>query len=222
MQTTTTTTRKRAASSAAVSGYRPKRSRRTIRTYFPKASTEWKYIDTTINQDVNTTATLTLLNGLSLGNTASTRIGQKITMQSMEAAVRLKTTAATGVEQFVRFLIVLDRQANGAAPALTDILLAANWQSPRNLNNRKRFKILYDYRNCLGATAASTGTETSRMDKIYYKFKKPYIVDYNSSNFGDIRDISSNSLYFCTVGSAAADDTDSNLITTLRLRYTDM
>lgn len=223
MQTTTTTTRKRPASSASSAVTRSKRSRYTRRPYYPKATTEWKYLDTVFNQDMNTTPVLQLLNGLTLGNTASTRIGQKYNIVTVEAQFRALTTAATGVEQFCRYLFVLDRQPNGVAPAaITDILSSNSPTALRNLENRKRFKIILSRTFAMGATSVATGTETSRTFHDYVKFKRPITVDCNSQNNGDIRDIVTNSLYICVLGNMGAGNTDANLIGTIRVRYTDM
>lgn len=184
---------------------------------------EWKFTDVTVNTDINTTPTITLLNGLVPGNSASQRVGNKVTIKSLEMRARVQTTAATGVEQFCRWFIVLDRQANGAAPAaITDILSANSVTSLRNLENRKRFKIIVDKAFPMGATSVSTGTVTSRMYKVYIKFRRPILVEFNNGVAGTIADIVSNSLHLCTLGNVVAGNTDANLITTVRLRYTDM
>lgn len=184
---------------------------------------EWKFTDVFVNVDINTAPTITLLNGLVPGNSASQRVGNKVTIRSLEMRVRVQTIPATGVEQFCRWFIVLDRQANGAAPAaITDILTANSVTALRNLENRKRFKIIVDKAFPMGATSVSTGTVTSRMYKVYIKFRRPILVEFNNGVAGTIADIVSNSLHLCTLGNVAAGNTDCNLMTNVRLRYTDM
>lgn len=184
---------------------------------------EWKYLDTAINVDLNSTVSLTLLNGLQPGTGASQRVGQKIMIRSVELRIFWETNAATGVEQNVRHMILLDRQANGAGPAaVTDFLATNSTMAPRALTNRKRFKILYDKAYGMGATAVQSSTPQTRVFKKYMKFKRPIIVDYNAGAGGSIADIASNALYYVTLGSEAAGNTDVNAQGTIRIRYTDM
>lgn len=195
------------------------------RGFTPRAFSrgEWKYVDTSLSQDFNVTPSMTLLNGLAPGTSASTRIGMKVDFRSIEMKGRLLTTPGTGVEQVIRAMIVLDRQPNGVAPtAITDILVGASTITPRNLANRKRFKILWDKILPMGATSVSTGTPTSRVLKLYKKFKKPITTEYNTGVAGTIADISTNSLYFITYGSVAAGDTDVNGSLYFRLRFSDV
>lgn len=196
----------------------------TYRGYNPQAFSrgEWKYLDIALTQDYNSTMSLTLLNGLVPGTGASQRVGMKIIMKSIEMRANLKTTDAAGVEQFIRAFLILDKQANGAAPAaITDILNAASVNGLRQLTNRKRFKILYDKEIAFGSKVVSTGSPTSRILKLYMKFKKPIIVDYNSGVAGTIADITTNALYWVTYGTEAAGGTDVEGRHQFRLRYTD-
>jgi len=147
----------------------------------------------------------------------------KVDFRSIEFKIYLQTTAGTGVEQAVRAMIVLDRQPNGAAPgAITDIIMSNHVYSPRNLANRKRFKILWDRSYAMGATAVATGNPTSRMIKGYLKFRRPIVTEFNTGVAGNISDISTNSLYFVTTGNMATGITDAGAIHYFRLRYTDM
>jgi len=183
---------------------------------------EWKYADTALNQDLNTTPQINCLNALALGNTASTRVGMKVDMRTIELGLRSWTTPATGVEQFGRILLVLDRQTNAVGPtALTDILSTSAVTSPRNLANRKRFKILWDRRFTLGATAAGTGSPTSRLFKAYLNLRR-ISTDYNTANNGTVADIVSNSLHLVYFGTEPAGNTDAFLVGTVRVRYTDV
>ena len=69
------------------SGYRAKRYRGLIPTYRGFAGpqqlkAEWKYLDTAINQPINTTGAQKLLNALAPGSGASQRIGMKVSIRS--------------------------------------------------------------------------------------------------------------------------------------------
>ena len=59
----------------------------------------------------------------------------------------------------VRCLFVMDRQVNGATPAVSDILNISDWQSFNNLANSHRFRILSDKLYTINCTAGGyTGT----------------------------------------------------------------
>lgn len=197
------------------------RGRTAVLTYQPRQPLgEWKYKDTLINVAIDATGTQTLLNGISPGNGASERVGMKICIKTVEIILRVKVTDGTGVDQDQRLMILLDRQANGAAPAaLTDFLLAANITSPRALTNRKRFKTFW---NKIYSLNASGESGSHRIYKAYLKFRRPIIVDYNAGAAGTVADISSNALYLITLGSVVAGATAGVAYGYIRLRYTDM
>lgn len=185
---------------------------------------EFKFLDTTVSSDMNTTAILLLLNGMQYGNTAITRIGMKINIKSLEMRLLLRPTVTTGVENHCRWTLILDRQPNGAAPAaVTDILTAQSNTGMHNLANRKRFKILRDQSFTLGSVVAgaSTGMPTARNEHVYIKFRKGLVTEYNTGNAGTVADISTNSLYLMYFGSEVAGNTDVACNGLVRIRYTD-
>lgn len=188
---------------------------------------EWKYHDNVDSHDINSTPGLFLMNGLAPGNSATTRVGQSVSIRTLEIRAQGWVTATTGVVNMCRALLVLDKQTNGAAPtAITDILQANNVLSPRNLGNRRRFKILWDKLFMLGGVLNGAGTGSSvpeqKVFKSYIKFRRPIIEEFNTGNAGDVTDITSNSIYLLLVGNIAAGATDANLTYYIRMRYTDM
>jgi len=66
------------------------------------------------------------LNGMTSGAAFYQRIGNKITMKSVHCKVRISprvpATAGTGNNQTCRFMLIYDRQTNGAYPTLPTIL----------------------------------------------------------------------------------------------------
>lgn len=207
----------------------PKRRKTTQTTYQktqsiyrPRSFTqgEWKYLDTTINVAVDQVGSFTLLNGLVPGSGASQRIGQKVSIMTMEFRLNSRCTPGTGIDQVHRLLFLLDRQANGAAPAaLTDFLNAGNYQGLRQLNNRRRFKVLKDYYFNVNATGEAG---SQRVIYKYMKFRRPIVVEYNAGIAGTIADIVSNAMYFIPIGQIAAGATAGSVVGYVRLRYTDM
>lgn len=204
------------SSSRPIKKGRYARVRRPV--YFPRASGELKFIDTADAYNVNTTGTLTLLNGLSLGNTSSTRIGQKVTVKSLEVKYRAAVVATTGLDQTHRMLFVLDRQPNGAALTLAEVLSPTNTEGLRNLASPRRFKFLIDYRFDLSAATESGSTKAG---KLWYVFKKPLVIEYNSGNAGTVADISSGSIYMVLLGSNVAGNTAGTAAVVTRIRYFD-
>lgn len=196
------------------------RGRTPASTYQPRAPQgEWKYLDVSLNGSVDSTGAYLLLNGLVPGTGATQRVGMKITIKSLELRGYWGVTPATGVDQIARYAIVLDKQPNGATPAVGNHLLANNVLSPRSLTQRKRYKTLLDKTRAFNATA-----EPGSFAPFYYymKLSRPLVVDYNSGTAGTVADISSNALYLYTVSTQAAGVTASLIYGYCRIRYTDM
>ncbi|MBV6343574.1 hypothetical protein [Candidatus Magnetobacterium casense] len=175
-------------------------------------------MDTVLDGAMDSTGLQTLLNGLSLGNTATTRIGVKIAIKSIEMRLLSYATAGTGTDQCHRIMAFIDRQPNAAAPTLGDQLASNSYMAMRTLTQRKRFKILWDRQYIINATAEPG---TLRHFHMYMKFKRPLVVEYNAANNGTVADIVSNSLYFYKIASNAAGATAGALLGYARIRYTD-
>ena len=180
-----------------------------------KSDKELKFVDVDLGSTSTSTTLATsggstklLLNGLKLGTAAYNRLGNKVVMKSIYWSVAFgmhgnDLDPGTDIDNNnvpVRFMIVYDKQANGATFALSDLLsnvagvdnnIARNIDvnSPNNLNNKDRFLVLCDKRFVL-----QTGGPSSRMIK---KFKRCNLnVAYKSgATVGDITDIVTGSLY---------------------------
>lgn len=182
---------------------------------------------------VNTTGSFTLLNGCVQGTDYTNRIGRKIVVKSVyiRGAVYVEPAVtpavATAPAQQARMILFLDLQPNGAAPAATDLLTAANPYSMLNLNNRDRFRILRDevfvfdpYFNVTTATQAQAAvTNTYKEVNCYKKLNLESI--YNAGNAGTIGDIQSGALYMFWIGSVPAGAADSNANVSTRVRFLD-
>jgi len=188
----------------------------------------------TATYQINTTGSITLLANPALGSDFNNRIGRKVVLKSVyikgkiQTENSLATTAGDTVAQQGRFIIFCDMQPNGAAPAVTDLLVAALPSSQLNLNNRDRFKIYSDkeyvfdpyHVNITATTAyASTGRQIYNVKK-YKKLNLEMI--FNATNGGTIADINSGALYMLWIGDVAAGaNTDLNAIVSTRVRYAD-
>lgn len=186
----------------------------------------------TATYQVNTTGSFTLLANPSLGSDFNNRIGRKVLLKSLYIKGRVITEAAVALtESFVpaqqgRLIVFVDMQPNGAAPAVTDLLVEATPSSQLNLNNRDRFKVITDklfsfdpfvYNQTVGFLAS-----TNRQIYNLKKYKKLNLeVIFNATNGGTIADINSGALYMFWIGSRVSGTSDINAILSTRVRYAD-
>jgi len=190
-------------------------SYKTVKKLINK-NVEYKFKDTTV-VDTDIAATLRLLNGMQQGDTPSARDGRKITVKSIEIDGLVK---AVDEPNMSRHMLVYDKQANGAAPVVTDILDSSSVYGLRNLDNRSRFIILWDYKIPLPMGEREVNNREYRKLKYYKRHNLQTI--YNSGNAGTIADISTGALYYLsisdTVLTAGAEPEESIQI---RIRFTD-
>nr|WAE42720.1 MAG: capsid protein [Cressdnaviricota sp.] len=180
-------------------------------------SAEFKAISRAMSDTVDSTGTIACMNGTTMGSDLSNRVGRQIEMRSIEMKVYMNVISGTGVDQEMRCLLVYDRQTNGVSATITDILDTNNCQSLRNLDNRKRFKILMDKR----FTFEASGQNPSHCVWDYYR-KLRHPVQYNSGNAGTVADIASGALYIIFFGDKVAGVTSGHEETKLRIRFTDV
>jgi len=183
---------------------------------------ELNFVDTSLdNANVSTTAQVALLNGMAQGTTASTRIGRRINMKSVELRLRMNTQATTS-STTVRYALVYDKQANAVAPAFTDIYDSATPTALRNISNKARFWVLYDSGlvNLSGASGGTSQTDSTRQSlECYKKINLP--VQYNAGVAGTVGDIQTGALYWVAIGDVASGTASAVSVGTARIRYSD-
>jgi len=113
------------------------------------AKANQKYFDTTKAATTVASAGTIMSDSLNLmaqGAAETNRIGNRVKLTSVHVRARLILPASAGapIQDTVRVMVVLDRQANGAAPAVTDILQTADYRAFNNMNNKGRFQTLVD------------------------------------------------------------------------------
>lgn len=175
---------------------------------------ERKYIDVTATVASTTTAAFVNLNACQLGTSSVTRVGQSIKVVSIYVNLFWVIGTAQVVGSYQRVLIFRDRQANGAAPAATDVLVSSNVLAPNNIGNSKRFKIIFDTRNLIN----TNGNEYTR----FRKFKRlSFHTEYNTGNAGTVADQQTNSLYMMHLSDQAAGTNNPTLSYYIRTRFID-
>ncbi len=193
---------------------------------------EWKFHDIDIN-DASVAQNGTILedscNTIAQGVTESQRIGRKCTIRSINWRFRVLLTGQTDVNNLaaaadtVRVILYLDKQANGAAAGVTDILESDDFQSFNNLANKSRFRTLmdrvYDLSASAGAgTSAAAANDTGPIfasDAIYKKCNIP--IEYSSTT-GAITEVTSNNIGVLILAAAGAR---TSFDSKMRLRFSD-
>lgn len=169
---------------------------------------------------------MTTLNLLQAGTGFWNVIGSKIIMKSIKLSfIIYPGTAAAGSAYDVRWLLIYDRQPNGVAALITNILATVTqtgastlgFESGTNIINRKRFQIVKS-----GVTTISTDTKDSEVVSFYKKLN--HQTEYNgTANPATIANISTGALYFITFGSQTLASNLNPLIGQFesRIRYED-
>lgn len=145
-----------------------------------------------VGSEPNVFAGITEINLVRQGNTFYQRSGNKIHMRSVSVMFTPYVATTNGVIN-MRWMIVYDKQPNGAFPALTDVLATndagtVTFQSGVNMANRSRFLVIRDrietFNSALTTSVAIKDFARLNLDT---EFK---------GNGGTIGDISTGSLLF--------------------------
>lgn len=182
------------------------RNQGTITKINKIVSCEERYQDTSITavSTVNT-GTFQYFNLMAQGDGDASREGQCIGMKSFQLTTTLFPNSSTSNGgNTVRMIVFIDKQANGAAATMADLLevttALVNQRSYRNQNKKSRFIILHDKvystytQPNTGATpGAGVAHSPIKTIKKYWSWKKLKKVMYNG-NAGTIADIVSGAL----------------------------
>lgn len=172
---------------------------------------EYKYID---NSDtsvaMNTTASITLINGVAQGDSSTTRDGIRIVMKSLDARFHLQSADATNI---CRVLIIQDKQHNGSSPVIGDIL--QNTSEPLsflNKSNSKRFRTIYN-----GIFSVSNSSPATVQDVVH---KDLNIITMFEGSGATASTIKTNALYLVLLSDSGAVS-DPGLTYSIRIRFVD-
>lgn len=201
-----------------------------------------------MSQAISTTAVFTLLNPVQEGSSFYNRVGRRITMKSLLLQGYIVTTesnAAPTVEDYMRLMVIYDRQPNGTFPVLADVLTSYNNAGATsstsldqiNMNNRDRFHVLVDQRTYLHPVGADgvlstvsgttyekngSGQQQTYNIKKFIKLRNLETHYKASSNPAVIGDQATGALFLMIVGYAVAvGNAAFNFVGQSRLRYID-
>ncbi len=143
------------------------------------------------------------INLIPQGVTEITRIGRKCTVTHINwrwkcTLAEFDATATPASGDIARLIMYIDKQANGATAAVTDILESANFLSYNNLANSQRFTTLMDKKvtlnyACMASDGAGlvSGADVLRFGKFHKRCNIP--LEFNSTT-GAIGEIRSNNI----------------------------
>lgn len=153
-----------------------------------RINTELHNIDAaTLGANSTTTAAFLLLNGCQVGDTVATRTGQSIKMDRTDVRFFINADG-TSIQNIIRVMIVLDKDAKGTIFAAGDILTATVPTANLTVGSQMRFVILYDEIFALSANGNGCTSVCTKLGTNQH-------VMYNTGNAGTIADINNNSLY---------------------------
>lgn len=190
---------------------------------------ELKYLDTAyaaVALTAGATAPMGSLVMMAQGLTASTRVGQSITVRSVQLSLSFNTEQFIGVvnSAIIRVVLVLDTQANGAVANETDIFAnASDVNSLRTIGEVHRFKILMDRKlvaNAPGLAWNGSAEVSSSLHKTLKFYKKMKTKIHYTLNAGNITDVSQNNISLFIYSDVILPLT--RVSGTARIRYTDL
>ncbi len=175
-------------------------------------NTEFKCNDPLVSNVItpSTTGSLFLLTGLNVGDLVDDRDGQVVRWKSVQLAFQFVLNAAA-VSSFVRCILFIDKQPNTTLALMTDVLNTQTITTFRNLDNRKRFVILWD--KVINIVQGHGNNYTD-----YYRTVDMKTI-YDDSNGGDITDITTNAMYLSVFSSEAVNFPTVTI--SVRLRFID-
>lgn len=183
---------------------------------------EKKYSETSFTGSIGGVGApkIQLLNGIAQGDGGTTRDGDQVKFTDLGVRLWLKNTQA--FSDVYRVMIVLDKQADGTAPTIAEVLENAGVLNFNNMDNKMRFSVLKDE---LFYLSPNGDTGEMKLLKMYLdltkKYKKSKGLRTRYSDTGAaVTDIASNSLWLIIFNrSGTANGSDVEYKT--RIRYVD-
>ena len=170
--------------------------------------------------DVSGTILAPSCNLIAQGTGESERIGRKCRIKSIDwrMSFRKNASTATAGDDVVRIILYLDKQTNGAAATILDILDTADYQSFPNLANSSRFSFLMDRTFAINSHAGGGNGTTqdlySFMKTLRFRKRCNIPLEFNLTA-GVIAELRSNNLGVLTISREGTSGMES----TMRLRF---
>lgn len=181
-----------------------------------KPGPELKYFDDQVGINFDTTGSVGVINALGTGTDNNARIGRRINLTSVGWNLFIDASGATAPD-VVRFMIVYDKQTNGALASIGDIVQqpTAAVNSFMDMSNQDRFLVLHDERFEVSPNAASPWAIRKSNGVVALGLETTY-----SSTGATIVGISTGALLILAMGNFVTASGYSGTLTT-RVRFTD-
>lgn len=181
-----------------------------------RVAKEYKTLDVSSTLECNTTSASLLLSGIVPGVGVNQRIGRQVLFKKLELTCKNLSYATSSFDQYHRVLVVRDRQANGIACYLSQVLEDLDVRSFYDISYQYRFQILVDRRIQL-QQSANSGSQVIWNTSVPMNFIEQFTVGTS----GGIGDIVSNSVWIFVLGTVASGNGSGSCVFTARLSYTD-
>ncbi len=182
---------------------------------------ELKFFDTLLGATAFATAGVVFSPSLNLipqGITESTRVGRKCTIKKINMMGFLLLNSGTAVtSETYRVMLVVDKQANGAAATVLDVLQTADEKSFNNLANTSRFQVLKNWYGSMNKTADIGTNINSRIQTFKFNKKCEIPIEFDATS-GAITTIKSNNIFLIGLSSVG---TTLSLSHNTRVRFSD-
>lgn len=170
---------------------------------------EFKQHNLAITPTVSNSLTTHQLTNIAQGDTDTTRDGNSIKLASIYIQ-GFATINALATNTIIRLLLVLDKQTNQAIYTAGDLLLSDSVTSPNNIDNGRRFKILWEHRMILSQDRPMA------QFKLYKKLNMHIRYDSTGTN---IQQLTQNSLSLARISNEGTNVPSMDY--TVRIRYVD-
>lgn len=155
------------------------------------------------------------------GTTELTRIGKTTSAYDILVTMELAFIPdALVYEEFVSYWLYVDRQPNGATPAVLDVVATASYITQINNENRKRFKILKHGMIPLKTvviSAANFYAENHALS-LYHSWKNNPLQILFKSNLGTVADLATNNIGMLLI----SKNSKAKFTSYIRVKYADL
>lgn len=183
---------------------------RLARKAWYRLNSEKNFVATSVTATPAGTWSFSALGLLATGNTTASRVGNQIKFVSHNMNIRIVMNASAS-DTFVRIVLFLDKQPNGALPGATSVFNTDTIDSFVNINNGRRFVMMMNK-----VYNVSTGSKTTLFIQKWmkYQFKTRY-----AGTTAAITDLATNS---CVLGLISSEATNTPTVEfNIRQRYFD-
>lgn len=172
-----------------------------------------KFFETAVSFLVDSTGEVPATGQLNLvptGTSEITRIGSAIIVKEIQfrGIMQMAPAASAQASSFAIIYLVLDKQCNGAAAAVTDVLTSNSLATAlTNLGTTSRFSILKKWRVPFNATAGVTTAYCNITKNWEWTHKCNIPIQWDTANTdGSIGSIKSNNLFLLAGSDGYSDD----------------